>query len=163
MSQTLPVVGSSTANGHQEEPKKKRGRPPAGPATCATCARVFPLPSKMRSITRFSKSTILRCIWLTLNRKHAKKHDPDIPCQAHGSGTVTCHEMFPDNKEMIRHLWAYHEDYAKDPLNHVPDIRKTCSICGDKIKRGDNTKRHMKEVHGGEKRRSSREKMICAV
>lgn len=136
MTQTSPTVDPSTANDDQDTPKKRRGRPPAGPAPCATCGEVFPRPSEMK--------------------KHAKTHDPDIPCKAHESGEVICDKMFADNKRMIRHLWVRHEDFAEDPINNVPDIRKSCPICGYKIKRGDNAKRHMEEVHGGRKRRSSR-------
>lgn len=66
--------------------------------------------------------------------------------------------MFADNKLMLRHLWRYHELFAEDPVNQIRRIRRKCSICGEMIARGDNATRHKKEVHGGEKRRSSKGK-----
>lgn len=112
--------------------------------------------ARRRWSKQFNIYNLLHIIWLILGRKHAKNHAPDIPCRAHENGKVICHRVFADNKRMIRHLWVRHEDYAEDPLNNVPDIRKVCSICGNKIKRGDNTKRHREEVHEGKKRRGSR-------
>ncbi|EHK20450.1 uncharacterized protein TRIVIDRAFT_68986 [Trichoderma virens Gv29-8] len=82
-----------------------------------------------------------------LNKHVQKKHNPHIPCKANQKGYALCAELFSENKDMERHIWARHPGFAEDPANEMRKQGGECPLCGRIIKRKDNIKRHIDEKH----------------
>ncbi|KAK0610634.1 hypothetical protein B0T17DRAFT_120186 [Bombardia bombarda] len=66
--------------------------------------------------------------------KHVKNHTlPEVCIADH-----RCSKRYPHPKELRKHYWSRHKDYARDPKNNVPDISGKCSNCGKRFSRKDN-------------------------
>ncbi|TKW49649.1 hypothetical protein CTA1_11400 [Colletotrichum tanaceti] len=64
-----------------------------------------------------------------------------------------CPKRFPSPKERNEHCYRYHKDWAKE--SKIPDPRRRCLKCGQKLSKSSYIKKHLKrspscnEVLGG--------------
>ncbi|KAH6699450.1 hypothetical protein EV126DRAFT_423847 [Verticillium dahliae] len=77
-------------------------------------------------------------------RYHVREHGkcPKPGCKWEGAR---------DDKHRTRHVWVNHSKWAKRVT--FPSNGASCYLCGSLLKREDYVRRHIKEVHNGEKRK----------
>ncbi|KAK4442345.1 hypothetical protein QBC34DRAFT_418849 [Podospora aff. communis PSN243] len=74
--------------------------------------------------------------------RHLREHFRPISCPVLDS--LHCVQGFSQKKQLHRHLWVRHRDYAA--LHKTPTVEKICPYCGIK-ERSDNLKRHIRNLH----------------
>lgn len=79
-----------------------------------------------------------------VSRYHVREHGkcPKPGCKWEGAR---------DDKHRTRHVWVNHSKWAKRVT--FPSNGASCYLCGSLLKREDYVRRHIKEVHNGEKRK----------
>ncbi len=70
--------------------------------------------------------------------KHLNKHNKPNKCEL-------CTYEAAANKELNRHYWVYHKEYAKKKT--IPSYQAQCESCGSNF-RIDNLKRHQSTCKG---------------
>ncbi|KAH0499548.1 hypothetical protein TgHK011_006735 [Trichoderma gracile] len=74
-------------------------------------------------------------------KKHLRRHDPQLRCEAKHPRGKTCSESFADDKDRDRHYWVYHKEFAKE--RNIPRTDGLCEHCKKTFSRKDNRKRHL--------------------
>lgn len=75
---------------------------------------------------------------LTFIRKHYnRKHNRRLNCVFQND----CDYLGADKKELHRHYWVSHKEYAR--VNKIPDPSGTCEACGKYFSRKDRIPRHL--------------------
>ena len=91
---------------------------------------------------------------LLINRvcsKHVKNtHDRPIICLASEHGFVECDKAYGEKSDMEKHVWSKHKMFAT--AAGLKERRKECAYCRRLVYR---LKRHIKEIHKGEKRKKA--------
>ncbi|QGI64204.1 hypothetical protein CEK26_008158 [Fusarium fujikuroi] len=71
-------------------------------------------------------------------RKHYnRKHNRRLNCVFQND----CDYLGADKKELHRHYWVSHKEYAR--ANQIPDPSGTCEACGKYFSRKDRIPRHL--------------------
>ncbi|KAL7768275.1 hypothetical protein ACKLNR_002576 [Fusarium oxysporum f. sp. zingiberi] len=71
-------------------------------------------------------------------RKHYnRKHNRRLNCVFQNN----CDYLGADKKELHRHYWVSHKEYAR--ANKIPDPSGTCKACGEYFSRKDRIPRHL--------------------
>jgi hypothetical protein len=71
------------------------------------------------------------------NKHYNRCHNRRFGCEVYES----CQYYAGERKDLHRHIWVYHEEYAKG--NNIPDPRGECQACGKSFSRKDRISRHL--------------------
>jgi len=78
-----------------------------------------------------------RCTAQSSLTKHERTHTRPQRCEL-------CGDAKAERKDLYRHFWAHHKDYAQE--ENIPNDIIACPHCGEET-RSDNLKRHMFRKH----------------
>jgi hypothetical protein len=105
---------------------------------CTECGETFSQPGKLRHVVHIYTPMTTDILTTFGNRKHMHKHEKPIKCPVRG-----CQHADAENRDLNRHCWTYHKEYAKK--KDLPKVDALCESCGKHFTRKDNLKRHKDE------------------